>query len=159
MPRVGLDAKFAASVFARLVSFFALSPIVPVLGTRCLSVLTVAASCCLSWIWPHSSSSFQAQGLWYQPPHVCLAENLARLEIELLLLCLGLGRGTSLAVALLFLDNGDSSRDKLNATVAAVGASMELAVVVQVVLTVELVLATEFTVEAVWSFTVETSSC
>lgn len=95
----------------------------------------------------------------YQPPHVCLAEKLARLEIELLLLRLGFGRGTSLAVALLFLDNGDGSRDKLNATVAAVGASMELAVVVQVVLAVELVLATELTVEAVWSFTVETSLC
>lgn len=97
--------------------------------------------------------------MWYQPPHASLAENLARLEIELLLLCLGLGRGTSLAVALLFLDNGDSSRDKLNATVAAVRASMELAVVVQVVLAVELVLATELTVEAVWPFTVETGFC
>lgn len=56
---------------------------------------------------------------------------------------LGLRWGSALSAALFLLDNGNSGGNELNTTVAAVGAGMQLAVVVEVVLSVELVLAAE----------------
>lgn len=72
------------------------------------------------------------------------------------LLHLGLGRGSALSAALFLLNNGHGGGDKLDAAVAAVGAGVQLAVVVQVVLSVELVFAAEFTREAVGALAVET---
>lgn len=69
---------------------------------------------------------------------------------------LRLGWSPALAASLLMLDDGHGSWDELDTPVAAVGASMQLAVVVQVVLTVELVLAAELTGELVRSLSMET---
>jgi hypothetical protein len=76
--------------------------------------------------------------------------------VVVVLLHLGLGRCTSLAAALLLLNDGNSRRDEFDTTVTAVGTSMELAVVVEVVLPVELVLAAELAREAVGALTMET---
>lgn len=75
------------------------------------------------------------------------------LIIILLLGHLGLGRSTALSAALFLFNDRHSSRDKLNTPVAAVGAGMQLAVVVEVILTVELVLSAELAREAVGAFT------
>lgn len=60
-----------------------------------------------------------------------------------LLSCLSLGGRSSLPTALLLLNDRHSCGDKLDTPVAAIGPSMQLAVVVEIVLTVELVLAAE----------------
>lgn len=54
---------------------------------------------------------------------------------------------------------GDSNRTELYAAITAISSCMQLAVVVQVVLTVELVFSTEFAREAVRSLAVETTNC
>lgn len=69
---------------------------------------------------------------------------------------LGLGRCPSLPASLLLLNDWDRSRDELNTTVAAVGSCVQLAVVVEVVLTVELVLSTKLAGETVGSFSMIT---
>lgn len=59
-----------------------------------------------------------------------------------------------LAATLLLLDDGHRFRHELDATVAAVGTGVQLAVVVEVILAVELILVAEFTAESVGSFSV-----
>lgn len=85
-----------------------------------------------------------------------MRERSSHLKICLDLGGLGLGRSSLLAAALLVLNNGHGLRHELNAPVAAVGASVQLAVVVQVVLTVELILSAEFTAEPIWALCMET---
>jgi hypothetical protein len=58
---------------------------------------------------------------------------------------LRLGRRAALAAALLVLDDGHGRRNELDASVAAVGPRVQFSVIVQVVLAVELILATELT--------------
>lgn len=70
---------------------------------------------------------------------------------------LGLGWGSALSAAFFLLDDGNGRRDEFHAAVAAVGASVQLAVVVEVVLSVELVLSTELAGETVRSFSVKAS--
>ena len=72
------------------------------------------------------------------------------------LLRFGLGRRSSLSTPLLLLNDGYGSRNEFNATVAAVGTGMQLAVVVEVVLAVELILTAELAGEAVGTFAMET---
>lgn len=56
---------------------------------------------------------------------------------------LGLGWRSALAAALFLLDNGDCSGYKLNTTISAVGPCVQLPMVVEVILSVELVFTTE----------------
>ena len=76
--------------------------------------------------------------------------------IRLCLDRLGFGRCPLLAAALLMLDDGNGLGHVLHAPVAAVGPSVELAVVVQIILAVELILAAELAAEPVGAFAVET---
>lgn len=80
----------------------------------------------------------------------------SQLKVRLCLGSLGLGRSTLLPAALLVLNHGNGLGHVLDTPVAAVWPGVELAVVVQVVLTVELVLSTEFAAESVGAFAVET---
>lgn len=66
-----------------------------------------------------------------------------------------LGGRPPLATSLLLLNDRHRIRDEFHATVAAVGASVQLAVVVEVVLAIELVLAAELARESVGAFSVE----
>ena len=87
-----------------------------------------------------------------------LTSSRAIFILELVLLSLEahlrLGWSTLLSATLFHLDNGNGLRLELNATVAAIGACMKLAMVVEVVLAVKLILAAELAAEAVGPFTV-----
>lgn len=66
---------------------------------------------------------------------------------------LGLWRCPSLAAAFFLLNNRHSSGNEFHASIAAVGSSMQFAVVVQVVLTIELILSAKLAREAIGAFT------
>lgn len=93
-----------------------------------------------------------------QVQYVCLKES-SHPEVRLCLGGLGLGWRSLLAAALLVLNDGNGLGHVLNTPVAAVGPSVKLAVVVQVVLAVELILSAEFAAKSVRAFAVETGLC
>lgn len=84
--------------------------------------------------------------------HLC--KLFVALIIIFLLSHLGLGRSTALSAALFLFNDWYSSGDEFNTSVAAIGASVQLAVVVEVILAVKLVLSAELAREAVGAFTV-----
>lgn len=60
-----------------------------------------------------------------------------------LIVGLGFGGCSALATALLLLNNRDGSRNEFDATISAVGSGVQLSVIVEVILSVELIFSTE----------------